>query len=122
MTRRWAGFESWALGLQMGAGSSAAGHFSELMDAGGAAFNCATETWLEDGSIESWARSVYLRYNPEKAGDLEALLAKYHGREDQLLCGIREKYSVPVPSHLAHFCKSEPTERVEKNLRRTTKA
>mmetsp|Transcript_4534 Transcript_4534/g.6318 ORF Transcript_4534/g.6318 Transcript_4534/m.6318 type:complete len:110 (+) Transcript_4534:2-331(+) len=83
---------------------------------------CATETWLEDGSIESWARSVYLRYNPERAGDLEALLVKYHGREDQLLRGISEKYSVPVPSHLAHLCKSEPTERVEHHLRRTTKA
>jgi hypothetical protein len=38
---------------------------------------------------------VYANYNPEKVKDVDALLQKYTGREEQVFTKVCEKYGVP---------------------------
>ena len=46
----------------------------------------------EKGSLKDWLVSFYLEHNPEKLGSIDALLAKYATRENDLVRKLERKY------------------------------
>ena len=72
-------------GEEGGGGDSSDGEDDGAAEAAAAADHCEVEM-----------NKIYARCNPEKLGDVPALVLKYAGKERQLLNAIYKKYNVPL--------------------------
>ena len=64
--------------------------------------------WTEDMDYRQRIAAVYARYCPEKLGNVDSILAKYAGHEDEVIALLVEKYG-PEPQSAI----SDPPERSE---------
>lgn len=61
---------------------------------------------ISQAALARWVRMVYGRYNPKKLDRVDAMVAEYKGREQELLDAISQKYRLN-PSHFErHYSRS----------------
>jgi len=90
------------LAVEDEAGSARDGCESQDGSLRSAASECLSQFAVPDSkTLACWMRTVYARYNPSKLAQVDSLLAKYEGREDELIEHIVTKYRLGpcAPKH-----------------------